>query len=86
MSSGQFSYEFIVPKDISYNFGKGKVSYYADNGVQDASGFDTSVVIGGTADDIVQDDQGPEIGVFMNEETFGHRLRLFNSELEARKK
>jgi hypothetical protein len=70
VSSGQFSYEFIVPKDISYNFGKGKVSYYADNGVQDASGFDTSVVIGGTADDIVQDDQGPEIGVFMNEETF----------------
>jgi hypothetical protein len=70
VTGGSFQYEFIVPKDISYSFGKGKVSYYADNGVLDAHGFDTTVVIGGTADSIAADNAGPEVRVFLNEENF----------------
>jgi len=70
VTNGGFQFEFIVPKDISYSFGKGKVSYYADNGVLDANGFDTTVVIGGTADSILADDSGPEVNVFLNEESF----------------
>ena len=27
--NGEFAFEFIVPKDISYNYGNGKVSLYA---------------------------------------------------------
>ena len=68
--NGDFSFTFIVPKDISYSFGSGKLSYYADNGLEDAHGFDTEVIIGGTADDAVLDDVGPEVEVYMNDETF----------------
>ncbi len=70
VTDGIFSYEFIVPKDISYNYGKGKVSYYGENGVDDAHGFDTTIVIGGTADSIIADDEGPEVRIFMNDENF----------------
>ncbi len=70
VNNGRFSFEFIVPKDISYTFGKGKISYYAEDGQQDAHGYDQSIVIGGTADSITPDSDGPQVKVFMNEESF----------------
>ena len=29
---GRFRFTFIVPRDIDYSFGKGKISYYASDG------------------------------------------------------
>ncbi len=69
VDSGAFSFTFIVPKDIAYNFGEGKISYYADNGTIDANGY-TPAVIGGTATDFEADGDGPELKVFMNDEKF----------------
>lgn len=38
--NGTFTFSFIVPKDIAYQYGFGKISYYADDGGDnDASGF-----------------------------------------------
>ena len=68
--NGEFTYTFIVPKDISYTYGNGKLSYYADNGLEDANGADFNVIIGGTADDAAEDTEGPVVDVFMNDETF----------------
>jgi hypothetical protein len=68
--NGDFSYTFIVPKDISYNYGRGKLSYYAENRAEDANGYYTDFYIGGTADDYEADDVGPEINLFMNDENF----------------
>lgn len=67
---GIFSFEFIAPKDINYDFGKGKISYYADNGTIDAAGADTSVSVGGFADNIVPDNDSPIVRVFMNDSLF----------------
>ncbi len=69
VTGGAFSFTFIVPKDISYQYGPGKISYYAENGVFDANGFDT-VVVGGSADTFAIDDQGPQVQLFMNDEQF----------------
>lgn len=68
--NGDFSYTFVVPKDISYNYGQGKLSYYAENRVEDANGYYTDFYIGGTADNYEADDIGPEIDLFMNDENF----------------
>ncbi len=68
--NGLFSFEFIVPKDIDYNFGFGKVSYYAEDGTQDANGFYDKIIIGGTSSNPIVDDQGPIVDVFMNTEDF----------------
>jgi len=68
--NGDFSYTFVVPKDISYNYGQGKLSYYAENQNEDANGFYTDFYIGGTAADYEVDDIGPEVALFMNDENF----------------
>jgi len=68
--NGDFSYTFVVPKDISYNYGNGKLSYYAQNQEVDANGYHTDFYIGGTSDDFEADDVGPEIELFMNDENF----------------
>jgi hypothetical protein len=68
--NGDFTYTFVVPKDISYNFGSGKLSYYAENQIEDGNGYHDSFYIGGTADSIVADNVGPELELFMNDENF----------------
>lgn len=67
VSNGTFKFDFVVPKDINYTFGEGKISYYAHDGTSlDAAGFFDKIVIGGTNPDAEQDDEGPLVEVFMN--------------------
>ncbi|MBT8220784.1 MAG: type IX secretion system sortase PorU, partial [Bacteroidia bacterium] len=71
IDEGRFEFSFIVPSDIDYSFGQGKISYYANDGtILDAKGFYNKIVIGGSADVTVADDQGPEIEVFLDDENF----------------
>lgn len=70
VTNGDFSFTFLVPKDISYNFGKGKISYYAHNGLHDAHGYYDRIVIGGSNPNAVADAIGPEIKLYMNDEKF----------------
>ena len=70
---GKFSFSFIVPKDIAYNYGAGKISYYAvsdDENIIDAGGSDTGFVIGGTAAAITYDYDEAELALFMNDRLF----------------
>ena len=72
--NGNFSFSFVVPKDIAYNYGNGKISYYAysdDSMPIDASGSDKSFIIGGTSDNIeYYDYDGPDISLYMNTSHF----------------
>lgn len=68
--NGQFEFEFVVPKDINFAFGPGKISYYGNNTQYDASGEDKRFVIGGIDPNGINDATGPEIDLFLNEETF----------------
>ena len=70
VTKGDFSYTFIVPKDIMYNFGNGKISYYAQSDVTDAAGYYGQIIIGGTSNNPVVDHQGPGIKLFMNDDKF----------------
>lgn len=70
VANGDFSFKFIVPIDISYRFGKGKISYYANNGTIDAAGSNDSVVVGGFSNAASSDKEGPEVALFMNDESF----------------
>ncbi len=68
VSNGQFSFTFVMPKDINYEFGKGKISYYASDTDQmiDATGLYDNIIIGGISEAGLADDQGPNVEVFMN--------------------
>ncbi len=71
VTNGRFKFSFVIPKDINYNFGAGKISYYADNGADaDASGVFTNIVIGGTSPTALEDNEGPKVEVYMNNDEF----------------
>ena len=68
--NGEFSCSFIVPKDISIQYGIGRLSYYAHNGSEDAQGYNEGFNIGGISGTALTDNNGPEIRLFMNDENF----------------
>lgn len=70
--NGKFSFEFIVPKDISYEVGYGKFSFYAQSsaGMADAMGLADSIKIGGISNNIIVDNTPPIIHLYLNDTTF----------------
>ena len=74
VENGEFSFSFIVPKDINYDYGTGKVSLYAKGFVGDklfdAYGHNLDIVIGGTSSEYIEDFEGPQIELFMNDTNF----------------
>jgi len=70
VEGGNFSFTFIVPKDIAYRFDSGKISYYATDGTRDAGGYYADLVIGGSVDEQASDNTGPEISLYMNDLRF----------------
>ncbi len=70
VTGGKFSFEFIVPLDIDYDFGRGKIGYYAQDGNSDAQGAFRFFFIGGSSNNTIADAQGPEINLFMNDTNF----------------
>ncbi len=67
--NGEFTFSFIVPRDIAYQFGPGKISYYATNGITDAAGYHKNIVVGGIGGNI-NDHEGPEVTLFINDSSF----------------
>lgn len=70
ITNGRFRYEFIVPKDIAYQYGDARISYYGENGKEDASGYFENITVGGTSDTAKPDHNGPAIELYMNDEKF----------------
>jgi len=72
ITAGKFAFEFVVPKDIDYTLGKGKISLYFDNQQvrDDGGGYNTNIIVGGVNPNPPSDNQGPKIELFMNDENF----------------
>ncbi len=70
VKNGKFSFTFVVPKDINYEIAKGKISYYADNTIEDAAGYDRQIYIGGSNPNTIGDNAGPVIKAYMNNDKF----------------
>lgn len=71
--NGQFEFDFIVPRDVSIPIGFGKVSFYANNEelLLDYTGASINTVrIGGLNENAEEDNIGPVISLFMNDENF----------------
>ncbi|MFA7273438.1 MAG: type IX secretion system sortase PorU [Crocinitomicaceae bacterium] len=70
VKNGYFKMTFVVPKDIDFTYGNGKISLYGYNATTDAMGSDTTVIVGGINPDGIADDQGPVVELFMNDFSF----------------
>jgi len=69
VTNGSFNIEFVVPRNIRYNWGVGKINMYAmpNFGVKDAIGAKNDFIIGGTFEAPPQDDIPPAIEPFLND-------------------
>jgi len=79
VTDGEFSFSFVVPKDISYTNLPGKISLYAlDTETNaEASGAFLKFRVGGSSDDAINDNEGPEIrSLYLNDSTFTDGSRV----------
>lgn len=72
IENGLFEFDFIVPRDIGIPIGNGKVSFYAQTNstLSDQAGANFDVKIGGINENAPEDNIGPVINLFMNDENF----------------
>lgn len=70
VKDGEFEFSFIIPQDISYAQGLGKISYYATDKTTDAHGYYDSLIVSGTDKTAPKDVAGPSIRLYMNDTTF----------------
>src|SRR5207237_1150662 len=67
VTNGDFSFSFVLPSGIAKNYGIGRISYYAENGIDDANGYCENLIIGGTSNKPLTDKTGPVVELFMND-------------------
>lgn len=72
VSNGLFDFNFVVPRDIGIPVGQGKVSFYAkrNNVLEDQTGYSFDIQVGGINENAEEDNIGPVINLFMNDENF----------------
>ncbi len=72
IENGDFNVNFIVPRDVVMEVGNGKMSFYSksNSNLMDQNGSNLNVLIGGINEDADEDNMGPEIELFMNDEAF----------------
>ena len=72
VENGEFQFSFVVPKDVKMEIDSGKFSFYAKDqySILDKSGYNTTIQIGGINEDAEEDNIGPEIQIFLNDESF----------------
>lgn len=71
VTNGRFQVQFIVPKDINYSYGFGKINFYAYSPREniDGQGSDVRTTIGGASSTALNDSIPPLIRLFMNDDT-----------------
>ena len=74
VTDGRFRYSFMVPKDIRYNYGPGRIVYYAYTddslALAEAVGHNEQFIIGGTGSILIVDTVGPQMTIYLNTAAF----------------
>ncbi len=72
VKNGKFEIQMIIPKDINYKVGYGRISMYAydEQNNLDAMGANDDLLIGGSASDVATDNVGPSITLSTNGEKY----------------
>lgn len=81
VENGRFCFSFKTPKDINYNYGAGRFSYYAydeTNGYE-AQGNHENFIIGGSCDITNYETDGPIISSYLNSQNFRSGEKVNNN-------
>jgi len=69
---GKFEIRFKLPRNIAYQFGQAKISFYAVDTInfKDAGGYFNQMIVGGTDESITIDNNGPAITLYADNPAF----------------
>lgn len=67
---GRFSYSFIVPRDVPYKYDYAKLSHYARNQHDDATGAYGQLMLGGFNEDMEMAELHPQVSLYINDPSF----------------
>lgn len=70
VQGGQFSYSFIVPRDVAYNYDYAKLSHYARSNRDDATGAYRQLMLGGFNEELEMNELHPQVTLFINDSLF----------------
>ncbi len=70
VTDGIFAFDFVVPRDIDYSYGPGRISAYAVSDSSDAHGSNENFVVGGVSTEYVVDETPPVVELFVNDTLF----------------
>jgi len=70
VTSGYFDFSFVVPKDINFAYGNGKISYYGNTELVDAGGMENRFIIGGLNAAGLNDNTAPLVELYLNDDSF----------------
>lgn len=72
VKDGKFTFSFMLPKDIKYSYGGGRINYYASttDAKSEGQGYFENFIVGGTNKNMVYETDGPEIKLYLNTENF----------------
>ena len=81
VKNGKFTFNFVVPKGIDLELGKARLTMIAFNEDKSESlgGHSDKLSIGGLNTAAPEDNQGPEVDVYLNDRNFIDGDRVFNS-------
>ena len=66
--NGQFEVTFMLPKDIQYNYGTGRICYYAHDSIHHTEGIGhfEDFLIGGSNPNAQFEENGPDVDIYLN--------------------
>jgi len=67
---GNFTYSFVVPKDVNFEQKTGVIRYYFSNSTTDGNGSFANIHFNGTNSPAQSDHQGPSIRLYLENESF----------------
>lgn len=70
VSDGRFSYSFIIPRDVAYQYDFAKLSHYARSENADASGQYGNIMFGGFNEDLVINEIHPNVALYISDTNF----------------
>ncbi|MGB5942046.1 MAG: type IX secretion system sortase PorU [Leeuwenhoekiella sp.] len=72
VTNGTFDLNFVVPKDASIPLGNGRLNFYAvrEGTNEDRAGANEEIRVGGLNTEAPEDNEGPLIELFMNDDSF----------------
>ena len=81
VENGLFEFTFMVPKDIRYNYGNGRIVYYACDveAHEEAIGYFENFLIGGSSSVSIFDTIGPNMKLYLNNPIFSDGGKTYES-------